>query len=231
MVDIEKLKEKLDESEILEIETLLSNEESLRGQVKAARDESAQRRVKLKDQDGVVSMLLEKLGVDSIENLGDAPDAKGQADQVAQMTAKIKKLQTDLDTNTEQFMALSNRHKNTLIDNEVNKAIAAHPFTDTDVIRSFVRQKVRFNDDDSSVVFIADNGDSLDLADGVSLIAKSKPALLKEAGGTGSGWNSNSNNGNGEKELDAKLAAAKKEGNVSEFMALGRQKDLQNQAS
>ncbi len=185
---LEDLKEKLSESEYEEVQAVIADRDKFKSQVKQARDEAVESRHKLKESKTVTDDLLTKLGIESVDDIDNLPDAKGQADKVVQLESSLKRLQKDIKTQDEEYLSLSEKHRSSLMQVAMKKALSGHEFIDDDVIESFARQHASFNDN-GEIIFKSSDGDHLTLAEGVNLIAKKRPGLLKAQGSGGSGNN------------------------------------------
>ena len=97
-MDIDALKDKLGDETFAKLK---AHVDDLTGQRDAARNESINKRKALQTENETLkafkSKALEKLGVDSDEDLDALPDAKGQADAAKQFEAKLKKAERERD--------------------------------------------------------------------------------------------------------------------------------------
>ena len=185
-MNLETLKAKLSDDEFKSLETHIAD---LTGQRDAARQESIDGRKKLKAEveklRGVKDKLFEKLGLDDDADLDALPEAKGQADAVKQVEAKLKRLERDLADATKAKADIETKFKDSRRDAELSQAIAAHEFIDADLVRSYAAGRVQFEGDD--LLYEVEKGKLVSVADGIKHLATTKPALLKAKGAGGSG--------------------------------------------
>lgn len=213
-MNLEALKDKLGE----DYAALESDIRDLVGQRDAARKESLEGRKALKAKveslEALKTRLFEKLGLDVEEDIDTLPDAKGQAEAVKQFETRVKRLETELKTKTEALTALDAKHRTARLDAEIGKALGGHEFIDREVVEDYLRRRVDWQDD--QMFYKSDKGDLLPLAEGVTLLAQTKPHLLKTPGARGSGYNPNTQQGHGRTalkraEFDALHPAARAE--------------------
>lgn len=164
--------------------------ESLLGQRDAARKESIDGRKALKAENealrGVKAKLFEKLGLDDDSELDALPDAKGQADAMKQFESRVKRLEKDLAETTKQRDESHQRYRQSLAERELQKALSAHSFVDQELVEDYIKSRLTF-DDDKPMYRHGETPMSLD--EGVKLLLKEKPHLLKQVPAGGSGWN------------------------------------------
>jgi hypothetical protein len=96
----------------------------------------------------------------------------------------------------------------------LSKALGGHDFIDREVVEDYLRRRVDWQDD--QMLYRSDKGDLIPLAEGVTLLAQTKPHLLKTPGARGSGYNPNPQQGQGRTalkrtEFDALNPAARAE--------------------
>ncbi len=187
-MELDDLREKLSESEFNFVKSGFADRDKFRNQVKEARDEAIEHRHKFKEQKGTVTNLLEKLGVESIDDIDNLPDAKGQADQVKQLEIKLKRMQSDMKTQDDEYKKLSDKHQGAMKNIALKKALSAHEFNNPAVVESFINQRVSV-EEDGDLIYTTDDGQVLSIDDGVSLFAKNNQDQLKHAGNGGSGNN------------------------------------------
>lgn len=185
-MNLENLKGKLSEAEFSQLADHVAD---LTGQRDAARQESIDGRKKLKAEveslRGVKAKLYEKLGLDDDADLDTLPEAKGQADAMKQVEAKLKRLERDLADAVKARTDTENKFKSSRRDAELAKALSGHEFIDSDLVGSFAAGRIRFEGED--IFFEADDGKLVSIADGIAGIASTKPHLLKAKGAGGSG--------------------------------------------
>lgn len=194
-MELQPLRATLGEEHFAKLETYISDLESQRD---AARQESISHRHSLKNraaeleqENGALkkaqSDLLERLGVDSLESVAEL-DPKGQAELALQYEAKLKRIERDMQEKAAAYSELEARHKKSLMDAAMQRALAGHEWIDAEMMASYVAQKLVFEDDD--VKFRAEDGLLMGLKDGVQSLAKNKPHLVKATGARGSGFQS-----------------------------------------
>lgn len=186
-MDLAALKERLgDQYEALE--TYVS---TLIGQRDAAKNEAYTRRKTLQAE--VQSLreqkakLYERLGLDEDADLDALPDVKGQAEAAKQVEIRVKQLEKKLVDSGQAFGDLDRRYRDALLDRELQKALGGRDFVDRDLVESYIRGRLEWQDD--AIKYRHGDNQRVDLAEGVDLLVKDKPALLKQAPAGGSGWN------------------------------------------
>lgn len=199
-MDLDKLKEPLGEATFAELSTYIAD---LTGQRDTARKESIDGRRTLKarvtELETQRSKLFERLGIDSDEDIDALPDAKGQAEAVKQFEAKMKRLEREAADKDKALQDLSAKHRGTVQQAALSRAMADHAFIDRDLVESYVGQRLAWEDD--ALLYRTEDGKLLDLAEGVKLLASTKPHLLKAQGAGGSGYAGSRGNGNGAKTM------------------------------
>lgn len=192
-MDLAKYKEQLGEAGFNELTDYV---QTLQNQKEEARKESISGRQALKSEveqlRTLKADLFERLGIENVEELATLPDAKGQAEAQKQYEARIKRLEKELKASQDGYAGLEGKHKATLLDAQLTKAISAHEFVDTELVTDYIKSRVKF--DDGEIHFI--EGDkTLSLTEGVQLLAQTKPHLIKAQGTSGSGFNPNATSG------------------------------------
>lgn len=186
-MDIEKLKEKLGDETFAALKTYVDD---LTGQRDAARNESIDKRKALKAENDALkafkSKALEKLGVDTDDDFEALPDAKGQADAVKQYDAKVKKLERERDELKAAKEATDGKLRGTQQKAVLAEALGKHKFVARDLVEAYVSPRLVWEGDE--VLFKADDGKLVAVADGVAGIAKSRPELLEPTGTGGAGF-------------------------------------------
>jgi len=195
-VDLKQLKEKLGDETFLKLETYVND---LIGQRDAARDESIKGRkglkTKVSELEKLRDDLFERLGIESVDELEDL-DPKGQADALKQFEAKMKRQARELEEKSKAYDELSGKYLGTLQDAALRKAMGAHEFIDADLVASFVKGSLDWEDD--KVLYRTAQGGLVPLDEGLNALVKEKPHLLKAAGAGGSGYRGDSGNGSGQ---------------------------------
>jgi hypothetical protein len=185
-MDLETLKEALGDEKFAALKTYVDD---LTGQRDAARNESITGRKGLREKltnlETAQAALLEKLGLDSLEDLESLPDAKGAAEAAKQYEAKTKRLERQLAEATAAREQADSKYRNSLQRAAVSEALGGHEFIARDLVESFVSTRLAWEGDD--LLFKADDGRLVPIKDGVAGIAKTRPELLKPTGSGGAG--------------------------------------------
>ena len=194
-MDISALKDKLGDETFAQLNTYVTD---LVGQRDAARNESISGRKKLKDDlaaaQAIAGKALEKLGVDSADDLDSLPDAKGQGEALKQYETRIKRLERERDDAVKGRDEVAGKHRNSMQKAAIAEALGGHEFVARDVVETFVSARLAWEGDD--LFFKTDDGKLVPVKDGVAGIAKTRPELLKPTG-TGGAEVRQSNAGSG----------------------------------
>jgi hypothetical protein len=186
-MNLNELKEPLGER-FAELEQYVN---SLIEQRDAARQESQTGRQGLKAKvataEANMTRLMEKLGIETLDELDDLPPAKGQAEALKQLETRLKKLDADAKAKDQTLADLTAKHRQTVLSAELGKALNAYDFIDRDVIETYLLNKLTWEDDQAR--YQDEKGTLVPLAEGVTHLATSKPHLLKQPGARGSGYN------------------------------------------
>ena len=186
-MDLEKLKDKLGDETFAALKTYVDD---LTGQRDAARNESIDKRKTLKAENDTLKAFrakaLEKLGVDSDDDLDALPDAKGQAEAAKQYDARIKKLERERNEATAARDEAAGKLRGSQQKATIAEALGKHEFVSPRLV--WEGEEILFKTDDGKLVAVAD---------GVAGIAKSRPELLKATGTGGAGVRSNNAGGGG----------------------------------
>ena len=189
MFDIESLKETLGDETFSELKTHIDD---LTGQRDQARNESISGRktlkAKLEAYETQVPALLEKLGIDSFDDLDDLPDDKGAAEAVKQFETKLKRMERQVTEAVQARDELDKKYRNSRRSSVVSEALAAHEFVAPDVVSTFISDRLVWEDDD--LLFKNDDGGLVSVRDGVAGFAKLRPELLKSKGAGGADYRS-----------------------------------------
>jgi hypothetical protein len=195
-MDIETLKEAIGDEKFA---TLKGYVEDLVGQRDAARNESISGRKGLKEKltqlESAQSALLEKLGLESLDDLENIPDARGAAEAAKQYEVKLKRLERQYAEAAQQREEIAGKYKSSLQRAAISEALGGHEFIAKDVVETFVSNRLAWEGDD--LLFKADDGRLVPIKDGVAAIAKTRPELLKPTGTGGAGVRSTNAGGNG----------------------------------
>lgn len=194
-MDIEQLKEALGDEKFAALKTYVDD---LTGQRDAARNESIAGRkglkAKLDEMTAAQARLMEKLGVESLEDLDSLPDAKGQADAVKQFESKLKKLERENAELAAGKQEIDGKYRESLKRAVVADALGGHEFVARDLVETYVSQRLTWEGDE----LLYKDGDKLvAVKDGVAGLVKSRPELLKPTGTGGAGVRDHNAGGGG----------------------------------
>lgn len=162
---------------------LQSRADTAEGKARTAQAESISGR---KGKDAVISKLMEKLGIDSPDDIDSLPDAKGQAEASKQMEAKLKKMERerlDAVTALQDVQSKYSADKKALA---IDRALSAHQFVDMDDARAIFGGRIKSEGDD--LLFDSGDGKMVNLNDGAAWLAKNKTYMVKAPTATGSGF-------------------------------------------
>lgn len=193
-MDLETLKDKLDGETFGALKTyvagILTKATDAEDKARLARKESEDGRKTLKAN---LATALEKLGIDSPDELDGLPDARGQADKAAQYETQIKRLTRERDEAIKASTDALGQITAAKRDKAIADAVAQHGFIDAESASVLIGARVKQEGDE--FMFEAD-GKLLPIKDGAALLARSKPFLVKPAGvGAGSGFTGNGSGG------------------------------------
>lgn len=185
-MDIAQLKEALGDEKFTKLQSYVND---LIGQRDTAREESINGRKKLKTDlekaQATAAKALEKLGVESADDLDALPDAKGQAEALKQYDAKLKRAERERDEAKQQAQEATGKFRGSLQKAAIAEALGGHEFIARDIVETFVSQRLTWEGDD--LLFKSEDGKLIPVKDGVAGIAKSRPELLKPTGTGGAG--------------------------------------------
>ena len=195
-MDIEALKDKLGDATFAELK---AHVDDLVGQRDTARNESITGRKSIKAENDTLKAFktkaLEKLGIDSDEELDALPDAKGQAEAAKQFDVKIKKLERERDEAKQAADAAAGALRGSRQKAVVAEALGKHEFVARDVVEAFVAPRLVWEGEE--IMFKADDGRLVAVEDGVAGLAKTRPELLKPTGTGGAGARTAGSGGGG----------------------------------
>lgn len=195
-MDIETLKEALGDEKFSTLQTYVND---LIGQRDTARNESITGRKGMKEKlanlESAQARMLEKLGLDSLEDLESMPDAKGAAEAAKQYDAKLKRLERQLADASQARDDATGKFRNSLQRAAIAEALGGHEFIARDIVETYVGNRLTWEGDD--LLFKADDGKLVPVKDGVAGIAKTRPELLKPTGTGGAGVRQANAGGNG----------------------------------
>lgn len=200
-MDLEELKEALGDEKFTALQAYVRD---LVGQRDAARNESITGRKKLKDDlaaaQALASRALEKLGVESADDIDTLPDAKGQGEALKQFEAKLKRAERERDEAKKVAEDASGKYRGSLQKAAIAEALSGHEFVARDLVETYVSQRLTWEGDD--LFFKSDDGKLIPPKDGVAGLAKTRPELLKPTGTGGAGMRqSNAGSGGGGKTM------------------------------
>ncbi len=194
-MDLETLKEALGDEKFSALKTYVDD---LTGQRDAARNESITGRKKLKTDleaaQSLATKAMEKLGVDSAEELDALPDAKGQGDALRQEQVARKRAERERDEARQLAEDVAGKHKNSQQKAAIAEALSGHDFIARDIVETFVSGRLAWEGED--LLFKTDDGKLVPVKDGVAGIAKTRPELLKPTGSGGAGVRQGNAGGN-----------------------------------
>lgn len=195
-MDIETLKEALGDEKFAALKTYVDD---LTGQRDAARNESIQGRKGLKEKlatlEAAQAQMLEKLGLESPDDLESLPDAKGAAEAAKQYEVKLKRLERENAALKQTAEEASGKFRNSQQRAAIADAIGGHEFIARDLVESFIAPRLVWEGDE--ILFKGDNGQLMPLKDGVAGIAKTRPELMKPTGTGGAGVRATNAGSNG----------------------------------
>lgn len=184
-MNLEPLKEKLGDETFAKLEAYVSE---IVGKRDAAVAEIATTRKGLRAENeklkALRDTLFEKLGIDEDADLDNLPAINGQAEAAKQFESRIKRLEREKAEAEQRASEIEGKYKGSRMDAALAKALSAHDFIDTDLVASYIGNRVQWEDDQ---IMVKDGDKLMPLEDGVKLIAKTKPHLLKAQGRAGSG--------------------------------------------
>lgn len=199
-MDLESLKEALGDEKFAALKSYV---EDLTGQRDAARQESITGRRGMKDKlaklEADQAALMDRLGIDSLEDLDTLPDAKGSAEAAKQYEVKLKRMERQLQEATTQRDEISGKFRGTLQRAAIAEALAGHDFVARDIVETYIGNRLAWEGDD--LLFKSDDGRMIPVKDGVAGIAKARPELLKSTGTGGAGVRASNAGGGGAKTM------------------------------
>lgn len=199
-MDIESLKEALGDEKFAALKTYVDD---LTGQRDAARQESITGRRGMKDKlaklEADQAALMDRLGIDSLEDLDALPDAKGAAEAAKQYEVKFKRMERQLQEAAAQRDEISGKFRSTLQRAAIAEALAGHDFVARDIVETYIGNRLAWEGDD--LLFKSDDGRMIPVKDGVAGIAKARPELLKSTGTGGAGVRASNAGGGGAKTM------------------------------
>lgn len=199
-MDLNQFKEALGDEKFAALQAHVND---LIGQRDTARNESITGRKGLKAEleaaKATAAKALEKLGIETAEELESLPDAKGQVEALQQFEAKLKRAERERDEAKAVAQDASGKYRGSLQKAAIAEALAAHDFVARDIVETYVSQRLVWEGDD--LFFKSDDGKLIPPKDGVAGIAKTRPELLKPTGAGGAGVRQANAGGGGGKTM------------------------------
>lgn len=185
-MNLESLKEKIGDETFTELKSYV---DALVSQRDEARQESISGRKGLKEKlaklEADQSSLMEKLGIDSLDDIENLPNPKGMAEAAQQYEVKLKRLQRERDEALSVREQTEKRWRESMQKAAMSEALSGHEFIARDVVETFVKNQLTWEGDD--LLFKTSDGKLVPIADGVAAIAKTRPELIKPQGTGGAG--------------------------------------------
>lgn len=185
-MDLSKFKDKLGG----DFDALKDYVDDLVAQRDTARRESIDGRKTLKSkaesQEALINRMFERLGIGSAEELDSLPDAKGQADAMRQLEARIKRAEREKEEAVRGRSEIETRYRESRKAAAISQAVSKHPFIDPDTAALLIGHRAKFEGDD--LFYEGDGGKLIPIDEAAAMVASSKPHLVKAQGGTGSGY-------------------------------------------
>ena len=199
-MELEGLQEKLGDETFTQLETFVND---LVGQRDQARNESISGRRGLKEKVATLETqqteLLERLGVESVDDISELPDVAGMADANRQVEAKVKRLERLLGDTEKALGEERGLRKTSSQKAAVSAAMSKHDFIGGDVINAHIERSLVWEGDD--LLFKTAEGNLVSVSDGVAGVAKAHPELLKPSGAGGAGVRSNNARGSDDQQV------------------------------
>lgn len=190
-MDLEELKEAIGDEKYAALKSYVDD---LNGKLRTVRKKADDETARARELAGIKARLMEKLGVESEDDIDALPDAKGQAEAAKQFEARMKKLEKDLEAATAAREEVAGKFRTAQQKAALAEALAGHDFVDKEVIEAYIGQRVVWEGDE--LLFKGGTeGELLSLKDGVAGLVKAKPSLLKSAGARGAGFKPDAGSG------------------------------------
>ena len=195
-MDLEQFKEALGDEKFTELSNYVND---LQGQRDSARNESISKRkglqAKVTELETQHAEMLEKLGVESFDDLGDL-DVKGAAEAAKQYEAKFKRLERQLGEATERAEKADGLYRSSQKAAALAEAMGGHKFLAQSVVASHIGNSLVWEGDE--LFYKTDEGSLVSVKDGVAGFAKANPELLQPMGTGGAGVKPSNTRGGGE---------------------------------
>ncbi|MBD3768097.1 MAG: hypothetical protein IE928_09155 [Gammaproteobacteria bacterium] len=172
-------------------DSLNAEVDELESKLKAARDESASRRQKLKEVQAQLEQtsserasILESLGIDpdgEIDVNAIAEKARGKTEADQQLEMKIKRLEKELDKAVAEKDSTLKQYRESQKQAALAKAIAKYDWIDAELVAKVLSDRIEVTEDGNYL-------DGVSLDDGIAQFANERPHLLKAKGQGGSGY-------------------------------------------
>jgi len=186
MFDLETLKDKLDGETLAALGNSFSE---LEGKLKTIRKKADTADAAMAKASGLETRILEKFGIDSLDDLDNIPDpkiGKVEADALKQFESRLKRAERDRD----EAMKASAELKASVIQSRKQAAIAqalsAVGFSDLESAEMHLARATEMVDDE--FMYKTKDGKHIHLSEGAKLIAVERPHFVKAPQGTGSGF-------------------------------------------
>ena len=188
-MELETLKGKIDDAAFGELSAFVGKIVAERDDAVNKSEDGRQKFKRLSDERDALrktrDTLLEKLGLDSEDGLGDLPDAKGQAEALRQLEAKMKRLERERQEAIDARTGLEERVRSRDRAESIRKVLAEHQWIDQDAAQALFERGVQWEGDELRYLL---DGKPVSLADGAAALAKNRPGLIKAHGAGGSGY-------------------------------------------
>ena len=195
-MDLEQFKEALGDEKFTELSNYVND---LQGQRDSARNESISKRkglqAKVTELETQHAEMLEKLGVESFDDLGDL-DVKGASEAAKQYEAKFKRLERQLGEATERAEKADGLYRSSQKAAALAEAMGGHKFLAKSVVASHIGNSLVWEGDE--LFYKTDEGNLVSVKDGVAGFAKANPELLEPIGTGGAGVKPSNTRGGGE---------------------------------
>jgi len=189
-MDIEKLKELIGDDAFTELSKFI---DELKAKHQEAVKESVNGRKGMKSRieelEKQQNQLLERLGLESLDEIENLPDAKGQAEALKQFESKFKRMEKLLSERDGELSNFQKKYRDSQLSNSLSKALQTQEFIDNEAVEALVMRSIEWEND--TPYYKDPTGVLLQLEDGVKHLATTKPMLVKAKGAGGSGFGKN----------------------------------------
>lgn len=197
--DIATLKDKLDAQQFADLSAFVAEQttraETAQGKARTAANQSNEASTQIKAEREKLktdlALALDKLGIDSADQLASLTDAKGQAEALKQYEVQLKRAQRERDEFKASLADMQSSVTASRREAAIAAAMASQPFLDADLARDFI--SARIVQEGNEFVFNAGTATApkhMPVTDGAAWMAATKPILMPPAGNgaTGSGF-------------------------------------------